>query len=361
MEEITKKAVIGLSSKNDQTRETLKKNLKLLKFRRFVECPSLEETYQVIHSGIPKLDALIIDFRFDDQLIHQVILDFQHAAGHGHIPLLLLTDQYKMQSDDITFLKIVNIRSVLALPFTEDALFLSLQKTWDTFHSNKGLTPFIKMLNAINAQVASKNLQAAMDLVLRLKKAPFCDKVAGQLFIEAHMRLGNKNIGVNAAKKLVVDYPNDEFNKLRMAFYLLTGKEYVAAYKMAKSIDRLKLNVTDIDLYMGTSLFHLKKRKEALNIFNKYIRHGEKTLSVLNMVAICYKEMGDFPQAVQFYQTCLQIDPDVIPIKYNLSLLYIQMNKRREAIQILNEVLQKDRGYTKAQLRLAELTTKIKA
>ncbi len=89
--------------------------------------------------------------------------------------------------------------------------------------------------------------------------------------------------------------------------------------------------------------------EEAVEYFQKAIEKKERPLESLEMLGLCFKEMGRWVEACQAFEQALTL-PGITPekkleIKYELGLSYKELGRKEEALQLLREISAADHGF----------------
>lgn len=90
----------------------------------------------------------------------------------------------------------------------------------------------------------------------------------------------------------------------------------------------------------GYLLVELKKYKEAISIFSKYLEF-EKDAETLNNIGYIYDEMGKFSRAIDYYNQSIEVDYYFKPAYENLLSIYKHANNSVK----FNELLEKAKTY----------------
>jgi len=113
---------------------------------------------------------------------------------------------------------------------------------------------------------------------------------------------------LEAALKLI---PNSAQTYSQRAYlFLMMGKwpESISDYIKALEITPLQER-GPIYFYRSTAHFHLKDYRSAIEDFNKLLENDPKNISILNLRASAYRELGLLKDALADYNTILDIDP----------------------------------------------------
>lgn len=93
--------------------------------------------------------------------------------------------------------------------------------------------------------------------------------------------------------------------------------------------------------------------EEAVQYFKKAVEKKEKPLAALEMLGLCFKEMGRWEEACKAFEQALAY-PGITPqkkleIKYELGLSYKELGRKEEALQILREISAQDYSFLRGK------------
>ncbi len=99
--------------------------------------------------------------------------------------------------------------------------------------------------------------------------------------------------------------------------------------------------------------------KEAIEEFKLASKGQNLFITAINMIAICYKEQGDYDNAVQQLQAALKDEQctssQAIGLKYELAQLYELMDRKKEALVLLTEIYEVDKSFKDVGQRIKDL------
>lgn len=105
----------------------------------------------------------------------------------------------------------------------------------------------------------------------------------------------------------------------------------------------------DFNFQTGLACRTMGFLEEAVQYFQKAIEKKEKPLASLEMLGLCFKEMGRWVEACQAFEQALTY-PGITPekkleIKYELGLSYKELGRKEEALQLLREISAGEHGF----------------
>jgi cytochrome c-type biogenesis protein CcmH/NrfG len=94
---------------------------------------------------------------------------------------------------------------------------------------------------------------------------------------------------------------------------------------------------------------------QTLERLQKNVEENPKDIVSLDSLAIMFSIAGSYDKASKFYEQHLEIEPDNKDVKIALGLTYNNLNRKDEAITLLQEVLNKEPDYAFALFYLGDV------
>ena len=109
---------------------------------------------------------------------------------------------------------------------------------------------------------------------------------------------------------------------------------------------------------LGIAYKEMGLLKEAIEEFNLASKGHSLFIDAINMMAVCYKEEGDYEHAVQQLQAALEDERcssgHAIGLKYELSQIYELMDRKKEALDLLTEIYEVDKSFKDVARKLKD-------
>ena len=127
------------------------------------------------------------------------------------------------------------------------------------------------------------------------------------------------------------------FINWRNAYVFYELGNYQKASEEFKEINGFDKNGYFLSMY-GKSLEMANNYQEAISILESAKKYSSTPIIYISL-GNCYKSLNHFSEAEQAYRTALGIQPNSIYIKYNMVMLYKEMNRIQDAILLANNIL----------------------
>lgn len=89
---------------------------------------------------------------------------------------------------------------------------------------------------------------------------------------------------------------------------------------------------------MGIAYLQLEEESAAIEAFNKALAANQHNCDALNQLGVLARKRGDFGEAEQYYQRCIEAQPSFADAHLNLAILYeLYMGRLNEALVAYNE------------------------
>ena len=120
--------------------------------------------------------------------------------------------------------------------------------------------------------------------------------------------------------------------------------------------DAIKLAPRRPELHaaLGESYFTIGKTEAALEEFKSLLQLDSSSQSYAFM-GLCYRHLGKFEEAKQYFQRALKADPENIPSLFNLGYIARRQGNRAEGEQYLSRALRLDPSYSDALFEMGSL------
>lgn len=223
-------------------------------------------------------------------------------------------------------------------------------------------------LELADAYIQTKEYQKAIDKYMLLldKATPREAKTVNLLMCELYI---NWAIDLSEQEKYeeAFDYLKSatQYNALNSEIYYNAAKIYykqknytscVESVNQAIEYDKSKDYQTKYLLLLSEAHHQLGNFFEEKKALTDLLKSDDKDPQGLYRVGLMYAAQHDFKNAEDAFKKAIKYDPELIPAKYNLALLY-ENNNRDKAKELYMEILVQDPAYEEAKNALADLST----
>ena len=148
--------------------------------------------------------------------------------------------------------------------------------------------------------------------------------------------------------QIAINYsPLEAMNYLNYAALLIdTGRPDVALTYLKKA-KKIQLKTAETGQWcnnMGAAYFHLGKHDKAIEYFLEAASQCPNKIQFHTNLGAAYTTKGDYERAVSVLEKALEIAPDSVPLHKNVALNYIHMNRRKDALRVLQEIPKEERA-----------------
>jgi len=134
-------------------------------------------------------------------------------------------------------------------------------------------------------------------------------------------------------------------------------KEAITHYNLALSLDSRHINtlynISNLHTRLGQYDIAVKRYKQILELDD-----SEAFDIHLELANILYKHIGNFHEAIFYYEKVIEVDNTVVDAHFNLGNIFLELKKYKEALNCFNNVIQLDTQYTKAYDIMASIHKK---
>lgn len=88
-----------------------------------------------------------------------------------------------------------------------------------------------------------------------------------------------------------------------------------------------------------------KKQKDAIVTYLKMLKNEKNNEQLLNKIALCYFQMGNFKKSLKYYKKVHELNPFDARNNFNLGCAYHYLNKNNDAIDYYNNAIKINPQY----------------
>jgi tetratricopeptide (TPR) repeat protein len=152
---------------------------------------------------------------------------------------------------------------------------------------------------------------------------PFFSNIIGNQFLKKN----NLNQAKIYLEKAYSQEPAQVKYALDYAFFLLNGQEYARAKQIALPFLTTENRKNFLSL-LGRACQGLGEYTEAIAYYQEYLNHFGTNLPILNSLGECYYRLGNEEEAMKIWKRSLEIDPNQKDLKKLIDSIKLKNEKR---------------------------------
>ena len=223
-------------------------------------------------------------------------------------------------------------------------------------------------LELADAYIQTKEYQKALERynILMDKATPREAKTVNLLLCELYIKWAVDMAGQQKYDESFELLKNaTQYNAINSEIYYNAASNYYKLKNYTSTVESLNkaLEYDKQNEYKAKYLLLLSEAHHQLgNFFEEkkaltdLLKFDEKNPNGLYRVGLMYAAQHDIKNAEEAFKKAIMYDPELIPAKYNLALLY-ENNNRDKAKELYMEILEQDPAYEEAKNALADLST----
>ncbi len=223
-------------------------------------------------------------------------------------------------------------------------------------------------LELADAYIQTKEYQKALERynILMDKATPREAKTVNLLLCELYIKWAVDMAGQQKFDESFELLKNaTQYNAINSEIYYNAANNYYKLKNYTSTVESLNkaLEYDKQNEYKAKYLLLLSEAHHQLgNFFEEkkaltdLLKFDEKNPNGLYRVGLMYAAQHDIKNAEEAFKKAIMYDPELIPAKYNLALLY-ENNNRDKAKELYMEILEQDPAYEEAKNALADLST----
>ena len=188
------------------------------------------------------------------------------------------------------------------------------------------------LFNLSNAHLSLNNAREAIDHLQSITEHPDFILDAKKLMAQAHLKIGLYDQALKWYLRALELSPSDASMHHESGICYLQLKDYTKAIEaFLKTID-LEPEHTEAYYHLANTYLAVGKVKQAKSFYLNQITYSKMIECYFNVGVLLEKE-GRHQEAITFFTSCLEINPDYIPAHQNIASSYLQANRIDQAIK----------------------------
>ena len=178
--------------------------------------------------------------------------------------------------------------------------------------------------------------------MLKTNSVYFFDSVEFEEIIHYYLDSGKISLAKKAIKLGLAQHPKSVLLKLLKAELLIFDGENERASSLLKELQAIE--PTNSEIYVQQANLYSKKHlhTEAINLLTVALEFTDDEADILSMIGMEYLFLDDFNEARLNFAKCLEVDFEDYSSLYNVIYCFDMQNEHIEAIDYLNNYINKD-------------------
>jgi tetratricopeptide (TPR) repeat protein len=178
--------------------------------------------------------------------------------------------------------------------------------------------------------------------MLKTNNVYFFDSIEFEEIIHYYIDSGKNSLAKKAIKLGLRQHPNSILLKLLRAELLIFDGEYDVASSLLRELQAIE--PTNEEIYVQqASIFSKKDNHEgAINSLKIALVYTDDEADILSMIGMEFLYLDNFEEARLSFAKCLEVDFEDYSSLYNVIYCFDMQNKHEEAIEYINNYLNKD-------------------
>lgn len=178
--------------------------------------------------------------------------------------------------------------------------------------------------------------------MLKTNNVYFFDSVEFEQIIHYYLDSGKNSLAKKAIKLGLKQHPNSVMLKLLKSEILIFDGDLDKATSLLKEINAIEPTNDEVYIQQATILSKKDDHKGAINLLKTALGFADEKADVLAMIGMEYLFLDNFDEARTNFIECLEVDYEDYSSLYNVIYCFDMENKHAEAVDYLNDYINKD-------------------
>ncbi len=178
--------------------------------------------------------------------------------------------------------------------------------------------------------------------MLKTNSEIFFDSVDFEEIIHYYIDTGKNSLAKKAIKLGLKQHPNSVLLKLLKAEVLIFDGDLTEADVLLKELQSIEPHNEEVYVQQATICSKLDKHEKAIELLGKALRYTSDEADVLAMIGMEHLYLDNFNDARLSFAKCLEVDFEDYSSLYNVVYCFDMESKHAEAVEYLNEYINKD-------------------
>ena len=178
--------------------------------------------------------------------------------------------------------------------------------------------------------------------MLKTNSVYFFDSVEFEEIIHYYLDSGKNSLAKKAIKLGLSQHPQSVLLKLFKAELLIFDGEIDAATSLLKELQAIEPTNEEIYVQQANICSKTDDHNNAINLLKIALAYTDDEADILSMIGMEYLFLDDFDEARLNFAKCLQVDFEDYSSLYNVIYCFDMESKHKEAIEYLNNYIDRD-------------------
>ncbi|MEW6991044.1 XrtA/PEP-CTERM system TPR-repeat protein PrsT [Colwelliaceae bacterium 6441] len=162
---------------------------------------------------------------------------------------------------------------------------------------------------------------------------------------QANKRNNSVKLVIPALEKWLKKHPNDFIVSVALADSFKANKQYDEALSLYLNLNQQYKNQPILFNNLANLYFDMGEHEQALSYANKAYELIDDNVAIIDTLAWIESRLGNNERALSLFRIALLKDFDNAQIKYHLAVTLLQVERQKEAIGYLTEVIASDKVF----------------
>ena len=191
----------------------------------------------------------------------------------------------------------------------------------------------------------SQNADAAVtrfEQMLKSNQVYFFDAAEFETIIQYYIDMGEINLAKKALDMAINQHPFHSDLLLLQSEVMIFEGEMEEAMLLLDTVEEME--PSNEEIYIQKATIHSKQRnhKAAIDYLFKALDFAEDQCEVWCLLAMEYMVLENYTEAKNYFRRCIEEDPDDFQVLYNLLFCLEYLKAHEEAVEVLNNLLEKN-------------------
>ena len=176
--------------------------------------------------------------------------------------------------------------------------------------------------------------------MLKTNQVYFFDAVEFETIIQYYIDTGEINLAKKALQMAINQHPFHIDLLLLKSELLIFDDAHKEASQLLDTIEEMEPSNQEVYIQKAAISSKNKKHQAAISFLFKGLEQADDPQEIWSLLAMEYMVLENYTEAKNYFRLCIEEDPDDYQMLYNLLFCLDYLKENREAIEVLNTVLE---------------------